>query len=351
MKNYLFSLLLLAFLSQQACKTTPGAGGGTTPSPGPVADTATTFKNPLLGVGPDPWVVYQDGFYYVMHTTGNDLRIYKTAKMSLLGTSTYKSVWSPPGTPATRDVWAPELHRVNNKWYIYYAAVVAPNNAHRMWVLENDAADPLTGTWVSRGQVQLPEDKWAIDGTSIVLGGQQYFAWSGWTDASDGLQNIYICKMKDPWTADGPRVLVSTPEFDWERRGSPLVNEGPEFLTYNNKVFLIYSASHCSNDYYALGQLTATATLTDAKSWTKSATPVFGPSLANGTYGVGHNGFFRTPDGKEDWILYHANPQAGQGCGDRRSVRMQRFAWNTDGTPNFGTPAPLTTVQKRPSGE
>jgi len=356
MKNTLYLLLLTSLITGPvACrKPSPGTGSGVTPTP--VADTSSTFKNPILPVGPDPWVVYQDGFYYVMHTTGNDLRIYKTKKMSELATSTFRSVWSPPGSPATRDVWAPELHRVNGKWYIYYAAVVAPNTQHRTYVLENEAADPLRGTWVARGQVQLPDNRWAIDATSITLNGQQYLAWSGWPGADNGVQNIYLAKMRDPLTAEGPRVLVSTPEYDWEKQGSPDVNEGPEFLVQGNKVFLVYSASHCSTDAYALGMLTAdtTANLTNPVLWTKSAQPVFGPSAADGAYGVGHNSFFRTYNTTgpaENWILYHANPQAGQGCSDKRSVRMQHFTYNPDGSPNFGKPVPLTTVLKRPAGE
>ena len=352
-KNFLLLLLIALIGSSTACRKTPNSGTNVTPTP--VADTATTFKNPLLSVGPDPWVVYQDGFYYVLHTTGGDVRIYKTKKMSLLGSSQYSGVWSPPSSgSATRDIWAPELHRVNNRWYVYYAAVVAPNTQHRMYVLENEAADPLTGTWVPKGELKLADDKWAIDGTLLNQNGQLYFAWSGWENAVDNRkQNIYICKMKDPVTADGPRVLVSTPEYDWEKEGNPDVNEGPEFLTHADKVFLVYSASHCSTDAYALGMLTANATadLTNPASWTKSATPVFGPTAADGTYGVGHNGFFTTPDGKENWILYHANPQAGQGCDDRRSPRMQRFTWKADGSPDFGKPASLTGVLKRPGGE
>lgn len=347
-------LLLAGLVGPMACRQTPDTGTTTTPTPGPVADTATRFRNPLLASAPDPWAIYHDGFYYVMHTTGGDLRIYKTPKMSLVGQSTYRSVWSPPGSPATRDVWAPELHRVNNKWYLYYAAVVTPNNQHRMYVLENEAADPLTGMWVSKGQVQLAEDKWAIDGTLLNLNGRLYFAWSGWEGTNDnGRQNIYLSRMRNPWTADGLRVLVSTPTYDWEKQGTPDVNEGPEFLTHNNKVFLVYSASHCSTDAYALSMLTAdtTADLTKPASWTKTATPVFGPTAGDGAYGVGHNGFFTTPDGSENWLLYHANPQAGQGCADRRSMRMQPFTWKADGTPDFGKPAPLSASLRRPSGE
>ncbi|QJW91012.1 family 43 glycosylhydrolase [Spirosoma taeanense] len=347
-------LILSLLVGPVACRKTPSSGSVVGPASGPIVDTATRFQNPLLGSGPDPWVIYQDGFYYVTHTTGNNLRLYKTAKMSRLATAQSKVVWSPPASPATRDIWAPELHRVNGKWYLYYAAVVAPASTHRMWVLENEAADPLTGTWIPKGQVQLADDRWAIDGTLIQLQSGLYFAWSGWENASaNGKQNIYLSRMKDPWTAEGPRLRLSTPEYDWEKQGSPYVNEGPEFLLHDNRLFLVYSASHCSTDAYALGMLTAdvNADLMNAASWTKSAQPVFGPSAANGTYGVGHNGFFTTPDGTENWLIYHANPQAGQGCGDRRSPRMQRFTWKADGSPDFGKPAPLTELLKRPSGE
>jgi GH43 family beta-xylosidase len=53
----------------------------------------------------------------------------------------------------------------------------------------------------------------------------------------------------------------------------------------------------------------------------------------------GHNGFFKSPNGTEDWIVYHAWPtSAGQGAGGERSARAQKFTWNSDGTPNFGSP-------------
>jgi GH43 family beta-xylosidase len=72
---------------------------------------------------------------------------------------------------------------------------------------------------------------------------------------------------------------------------------------------------------------------------------------ADGVYGVGHNSFFTTADGKENWILYHANAEAGQDCSDKRSPRMQRFTWKPDGSPDFGKPVALKTLLKRPSGE
>ncbi len=304
-------------------------------------------------MGPDPWVTAKDGFYYLMHTTGANLRIYKTPAMSRLDMARPVTVWTPPTTgPNSRNIWAPELFNVGGKWYIYYAADDGNDANHRMFVLENEAADPTTGTWTDRGQLNLPDNKWAIDGTLLQHNGQLYYAWSGWENNVAGPQHIYFCKLTNPFTAEGPRIRLSSAEYAWEKQGFG-VNEGPEFLVRNNRIFLIYSASYCATDQYALGQLTASATasLTSVASWIKSPTSVFGPYATNGTYGVGHNGFFSTPDGKEDWIIYHANAAPGQGCADFRSVRMQRFTWKADGSPDFGTPAALTDLLKRPGGE
>ncbi|MEZ0485543.1 glycoside hydrolase family 43 protein [Fibrella aquatica] len=354
MKNLLLStLILLGFLGGYSCKS-PTTGPVTPTVPVVPVDTVGKFRNPILPVGPDPWVAQKDGFYYVMHTTGNNLRIYKTSSMARLSSARPVTVWTPPATgPNSRNIWAPELFNVNGKWYIYYAADDGADRNHRMFVLENEAADPTTGTWVDRGQLALPDNKWAIDGTLLNLNNQLYFSWSGWDNDLGGTQYIYLCQLTNPYTvAAGPRVRVSAPDYAWERQGFG-VNEGPEFLVNDNKVFLVYSASFCGTDLYTLGQLTAPATgnLLNAATWTKSATPVFGPNAGNGTYGAGHNGFFKSANGSENWIIYHANSAPGQGCADLRSIRMQPFTYRTDGTPNFGTPAPVAEYIKRPIGE
>jgi GH43 family beta-xylosidase len=86
-----------------------------------------------------------------------------------------------------------------------------------------------------------------------------------------------------------------------------------------------------------------------SSSWRKFPNPVF--QRSGSVYGPGHNGFFKSPDGTEDWIVYHANSSAGGGCDMNRSTRAQKFTWNADGTPNFGTPVPLGTPLAVPSGE
>ena len=161
---------------------------------------------------------------------------------------------------------------------------------------------------------------------------------------------------------EGRRARISTPQYPWEKvgdlekAGEPPhldVNEGPEVLHHGDKIFLIYSASACWTDHYALGMLEASARndLLKRSSWRKSPEPVFWQSPEAGAYGPGHNTFFQSPDGKEDWILYHANPGPKQGCGGLRSPRAQRFRWKPDGTPDFGRPIPLTTPIERPAAK
>lgn len=349
-------LLLLGVL---ACKKESGTTATITPPP--PTTPATTFTNPLLGntSGPDPWVYQKDGAYYYMATTGNNVTIRKTAKMSELGSAPSYPVWSPLATgDNSRDVWAPELHYLDGKWYIYYTA--GPGNCcdgQKSWVLENSNPDPTKGGWVEKGRIISPgADYWAIDGTVAEINGQRYYIWSGQSgpigNNTDNEQRLYISAMSNPWTLTGPRTELSRPTLSWERNGYPKVNEGPEILQHEGKTFLIYSASHCSTDDYALGQLTLTGTNPlDASAWTKSQTPVFTKSAASQAYGPGHNGFFKSKDGTQDWIIYHANSNPGQGCGDVRKPRMQQFTWNADGSPNFGTPVAIGTAITRPSGE
>jgi GH43 family beta-xylosidase len=206
----------------------------------------------------------------------------------------------------------------------------------------------LEGEWVFKGKVGDATNKWAIDGSVFIYQKQLYMIWAGWEGDINQKQEIYIAKMKNPWTIEGERHKISTPQFEWEKHGdlndpnNPPhvdVNEGPQVIVNKGKVFLIYSASGCWTDFYALGMLTLKGkNLLDATSWVKSPQPVFKQSPENGVYAPGHNSFFKSPDGKEDWILYHANAGPGQGCGGQRSPRAQKFTWNADGSPNFGVP-------------
>lgn len=339
-------LLFVVLIGMIACDK----GGNSVPNPplGP-----PTFSNPLQA-GSDPWVLKQDSDYYYTQTLGNRIAMWKTRKMSKLSTTVSSTLFTPaPASPNSANIWAPEIHRLDGKWYIYYTAGSGADITQRTWVLENSNADPLTGAWTDKGRIYAADaDFWAIDGTVMTHNTVNYFLWSGRPDASVQNQNIYIAKMSNPWTLESPAVMISKPELNWEVNGGP-VNEAPQHLQKGGKNFIVYSASGCWTDDYAIGMLTLKpgGNPLTATDWEKSAMPVFSKKPENKAFGPGHNSFFRSQDGTEDWIIYHANNNPGEGCGEKRNIRMQKFTWNADGTPNFGAPVKTAVATTPPSGE
>lgn len=315
-----------------------------------------TFTNPLLDSGPDPWVSQKDGFYYYMNTEGNKLSIYKTKDLSQLRKTEKKVIYhAPESGPGSKNIWAPELHFLGNKWYLYYTAGSTPDHStQRLYVMENSSMDPTQGKWIRKGQIKDKQaDFFAIDATVATINSRNYLIWSGHISELDKTQRLFIAELNgDQCTLKTARAEISTPTYDWETIGTPHVNEGPEILkNENGKVFLIFSASGCWTDDYSLGMLSLknNSDPMDPASWTKSPAPIFTKKAENNAYGPGHNGFFKSPDGKQDWIVYHANAKPGLKCSNERSPRMQKFTWNADGTPHFGEPVKINMPITKPS--
>lgn len=332
--------------------------------------TQNTFQNPLLPKsGPDPWAIFYNGNYYYIRSQGNLIVLAATPDITDIKNAPVKVVYDPTDPSCSKDVWAPEIHRIDGKWYIYFAADDGNTDNHQLYVLENSSEDPMEGEFVMKGRISTdPDNNWAIDGSVFELGDELYMVWSGWQTrrVDTETQCIYIARMANPWTLASERVLISRPDLEWERHWvnengwtpsyTIYVNEGPQpLLSPDGKlVHIAYSASGCWTPYYALGLLTASATadLLDPSSWKKSDQPVFRQKPEAGVYGTGHNSFFKSPDGTEDYIFYHARSTETdpEGAGDTRSPRIQKFTWDSKGYPVFGEPFRVDTVLQKPSG-
>lgn len=326
------------------------------PSVGDPPKESSTFRNPILSSGADPWVTKVGDEYFVTYTTGYNITLLRTNKMSDLKNAASKVVWTPPASGFnSEEIWAPEIHKINNTWYIYYAASNGDNINHKMWVLENTSENPFQGIWQDKGELKLPDDKWAIDGSPFEINGKLYFIWSGWEGDTNIRQDIYIAQMENPTSVIGERINLIKPKEAWETNNTnPQVMEGPQFLLKNGKAFIFYSAGGCWMDGYSIGAIwmESASDPMDVASWQRMETnPLFKTNNTGNAFGPGHNSFFKSLNNDEDWILYHANPQPGQGCGGNRSMRMQKFSWDNNGFPVLGIPEPLNKDLEKPSGE
>jgi GH43 family beta-xylosidase len=240
-------------------------------------------------------------------------------------------------------IWAPEIHFIAGKWYVYFAAARADALFdHRTYVLENEAANPLEGTWIERGQIITEWESFTLDATTFEHNQVRYLVWAQKDPAIEGNSNLYIAPMQNPWTLSQTPVRISQPEYAWEKIGFA-VNEGPAALEKDGQIFITYSAS-ATDHHYCMGLLTASARadLLSAGAWRKAPQPVFASSDATGQYGPGHSCFTRSPDGSEHILVYHARNYkeiVGDPLFDpNRHTRAQTIDWHAEGTPNFGIP-------------
>lgn len=306
-------------------------------------------KKPFVLERADPWVYkHTDGYYYFTGSVPGyqSIEVRRATSLEGLETGERVLVWHAHDTgKQSQLIWAPEIHFIHGKWYIYYAAsddaeIRDQEHHHRMFVIENTAETPMNDQWVEKGQVITQFESFSLDATVFEHKNDLYYVWAQQDPRIPGNSNLYMSKMANPWTLKGKQVLLSIPEYSWERIGFK-VNEGPAAISRNGKVFLTYSAS-ATDENYAMGLLWADedSDLLNGYSWHKAKEPVFVSSERNHLYGPGHNSF-TTVDGR-DVLIYHARPEKNK-QGDpldnpNRHAHAQFFRWDEQGFPVFGEP-------------
>ncbi|MGW2614936.1 family 43 glycosylhydrolase [Streptomyces sp. NPDC001500] len=320
------------------------------------ASPAVTYTNPIAEKRADPHIYkHTDGYYYFTATVPEYDRIVLRRATTIQGLSTAQevTVWTKHSSGVMgAHIWAPEIHFIDGKWYVYFAAGSTSDVwAIRMYVLEGSGANPLTATWTEKGQIKTTWESFSLDSTTFVVNGVRYLAWAQRNPSEDNNTSLFIAKLANPWTISGTPAEISRPTLSWETAGFK-VNEGPAVIQHGGKVFMTYSAS-ATDANYCLGMLTASAgaDLTNPASWSKGTQPVFRTNAATSQYGPGHNSFTVSEDGRSDILVYHDRSYkdiTGDPLNDpNRRTRVQKVYWKADGTPDFGIPVADGVTPKR----
>ncbi|HEX7305396.1 glycoside hydrolase family 43 protein, partial [Lentzea sp.] len=318
------------------------------PVPQASATPAVRYTNPIAEKRADPHIFkHTDGFYYFTATVPEYDRIVLRRATTIQGLASAPEtvIWRKHSSgEMAAHIWAPEIHFIDGKWYVYFAAGRSDDVWRiRMYVLESSSANPVSGTWTERGRITTPWDTFSLDASTFVTNGVRYLTWAQQEPGISTNSNVYLARMgANPWTITGTVTRLTVPTLAWETRGYK-VAEGPTVLQRNGRIFLTYSAS-ATDANYSLGMLTAStsADLLNPASWTKSANPVFATNAATGQYGPGHNSFTVSEDGTSDVMVYHDRGYrdiSGDPLNDpNRRTRVQKVYFRADGTPDFGIP-------------
>lgn len=327
---------------------------------------------------------YQGRYFYTSQPATDTIYLTVTQRLEDIAEAQPQAVWTPDSAGQMFHIWAPELHRLRDAWYIYFEADDGNMDNHHLYVLENTNDDPTQGTWKMKG-VLLTNDEWnfGLHPTVLNMGNDLYLLWSGWPKRRTEIETqcIYIARLDNPWTVGSERVMLSRPEYEWElqwinpngnRLAYPIyVNENPEaFLTPDGRhVCVCYSASGIWTIYHVLGMLTAPAgaDLLDPASWTKSPEPLFTGILAEDNdsdpaddisniphrfktlFGASNvclitdaatSRLITTDDGHQTPLLYEGMWYSADNT-ENRAAFLGSVRWTDDGLPDFGTPASL----------
>ena len=309
----------------------------------------TEFNKPFIEQRADPYVLrHTDGKYYFTASVPDYDRIVLRCADSLKGLAAAEeaTVWTKHEEGLmSRHIWAPELHFLFGKWYIYFAAGERDNKWKiRPYVLECLGSDPMKDEWVEKGKMERSGDDiysfeaFSLDGTVFENKGEWYYIWAEKVSVGIQISNLYIAKMESANKLSTAQVLLTTPDYDWERVDI-WVNEGPAVIKHDGRIFVTYSAS-ATGECYCMGMLSfdENADLLYPRAWKKERGPVLRSDPAKGFFGPGHNSFTQDADGS-DVCVFHARTYRdieGDPLYDpNRHAMLMKVEWNKDGYPVF----------------
>lgn len=310
------------------------------------------FVNPV-GEGADPFVTRDGDRFLWCQSEGNvAIALWESDRLTSLGRR--HAIWEAPASgPYAKEVWAPELWQIDERWYVYFAASDGDNRNHRTYVLRSRTSDPLgpydvhgplftgdvAGASTASATGRDVENMWSIDLTLLHHNGRRFAIWSGWPRAGEDLQDLYIARMRSPVEIDGTRVrLLEAGGQLWERTEETADSRGlleaPQIVTRGSRTFLVYSCAASWLPTYKMGMLELVgADPMDVNHWTRFPNPVF--QSEGQTCGVGHGSFVRLANDSW-WHVFHAKVDREHGW--RRALFAQPMAWRSDGIPDLGVP-------------
>lgn len=286
-----------------------------------------TYTNPVYGNAPDPYILNDNGTYYLYATTDSPSGFRVSSSTDLVN-------WRSLGFCARKgDIfgndwfWAPEVYRYNNRYWLLYST-----DEH----LALAVADSPTGPFVKTKDSYILEEN-CIDGHLLFDDdGSVYLYMAYWGESGE---EIWGCRMAADLSGIDRSTLTQLTSC---KEDEGRINEGPFMLKYNGRYYLTYSVNGYTDQKYAvrlavcdspLGTYVSKGTILEKS----------GPIV-----GTGHHSFTESPDGKELFIVYHCHYSATQVHNRKLCIDRCKFVETDDGY-TISVYGPTSTPQPFPS--
>jgi GH43 family beta-xylosidase len=304
------------------------------------------YKNPVISIAGvdhgDPAVLKFNGMYYLYHTGGTEVPVYRSTDLvnwEKCGAALQAS--EDPDHWAQIDLWAPEVIFENGTFYMYVTGAkkkedgTANDDIRRIGVATSQSPTgpftlsprPLTSEWSIDAHPFKDED-----GTFYMF----YNVRNEYTRGPGGYIGCgnVVDRMIDLTTLSGNPTMVVKPEFLWEgnKEKTWFWNEGPFVLKKDGVYYQMYSAGHFADDTYGVYYATSTVPMgtggMEDRSWAKWRGGKAILETNEHCLGPGHHVVVKGPNGIEDYAVYHGY-EKGEKTRERR-VRVGRLEWRGD---------------------
>lgn len=321
----------------------------------------------------DPMVVYDNDVFYAYGTRGTT-SFHCFRSRNLQDWERIDDCFTPESSSWSKtDLWAPDIKKIGDKWYLYYTATMyyedGSSNQQLGVAIADNPYGPFiqyTGTNANNEVISLKDTPFKGLEKNTILDSTvfqdddgslyMYFSYDTRTTTEEtrtkyGIINtnsaeIYGVKMKDPvtWDLSTLKRLVSTGlkritdekrTIEWETWSESFAlgmecAEGPFMLKHNGKYYLTYCANSYVDTVYAVGYAISDTPLGDYVKPDDRylQNMLLGVPGSLGTYintrylgfmtGTGHASIFQVGD--EYMFAYHAH--------------TNRDIWGKEGTEN-----------------
>ena len=306
------------------------------------------FSNPVApAYMADPYCFLHDGTYYAVGTgvleaggTGSGKVIPMLRSQNLQHWEELGPVLTPPADERGGEFWAPEVGYSDGVFYLYYHANGNGGGFRIRVATSTTPGGPYTDTGNPMTDVAM--NPFAIDSDMFRDDdGQCYLFYA--TDFYDSDATTFrgtalvVDRMKSMTELAGHPQVVMRAHWQWQiflrdrLMGGKVADwytlEGPSVVKRGGKYYCFYSGGNYQNDTYGVDYLTADHVTGPWREAGQARGPQIMRSVPGQVIGPGHNSIVTSPDGKEDYIVYHAwNPEM-----TRRQMWVDPLLWTSTG--------------------
>ncbi|MEH2213205.1 glycoside hydrolase family 43 protein [Nostoc sp.] len=320
-----------------------------------------TYTNPVYkGYFADPFVWQHEGIYYAIGTGAAEAEgtvdeiadapnvnsNHKSCVFPLLRSFDFVN-WDYVGNalqrpdPALGDnFWAPEVAYSDRQFYLYYSVGHEDKN-HQLRVATSDT--PL-GPYQDVGEpvVDPKSCPFAIDPHPFQDDDGQWYLFYArdFLDTSDGVRAgtaLVVDKLQTMTKLAGEGKVVLRARSDWQRF---LANrlmygeiydwhtlEGPCVRKHEGKYYCFYSGGRWETENYGVDYGVADNVMGPYSDAGNETGPRVLKSVLNFVRGPGHNSIVFGPDGKTEYVVYHAWTKNM----DMRQICLDMLIWKPEG--------------------